>query len=257
MGALLLLISGSVGIGSYFVDFQESCVQEGRVVFMGWSKFRARSVFTIGIRKIWNILFWGTLFGLVSMVIFVMAVPTLYCSAASVYVSDAAAGAPISDNPGSAEISDSYANSYLAVMKSEKAMKYIKKSLKSKMSTDMISGTIEVTQVDSTAIFTVTARYSDPQSTQMLAQTAAKAAVKSLQSVGVEATVLDKGTVPTYPESPNVLQNTLLALAAGIILRWLIAIIAALRYRSLQNREEWEETFDIPVLAEIPERFDK
>ncbi len=226
---------------------------------MGWSRKRAGAVVASGVQSIWNILFWGVLFGTVVMLYNIVVMPMEYCSQASIYVSDAAADSgnaiPVGSAEGSVvELPDSFANSYLEVITSEKTMKRVRRTLGSSMELEALAGCIDMEQVGSTAVFRVTTKYSDAQSARLLAQATAESAVKTLDSVGVEAYVLDSASLPLTPSSPHVLRNTLGALGIGLILRWLIALIGALRDHTLQGAEDWNEVFDIPVLAEIPER---
>lgn len=226
---------------------------------MGWSRKRVSAVFTAGLRNIWSILFWGMLLGTVMMLYTVVLTSPSYTSQASVYVSAAAGNsdkmAAVGSAGGSAaEISDSYGQSYLEVMTSEKAMKRVRRSLDSSMETDALAKHISVKQNGSTAVFYVTASYEDAQSTRLLAQAAAEAAVKTLDSVGVEAYVLDAATLPLKPDFPKPIPYTIAAMLVGMVVRWIIAMIAAMRDHTLRGAEDWEAVFDIPVLAEIPER---
>lgn len=216
---------------------------------MGWNRKKA------GLRSavsIWRILFWSTLAGMLVMLYTILFVPAEYASQASIYVSDAAAGSTV--QAGSADISDNYAQSYLTVIESEKTYKGVKTALSSGMTTDMLRGMISVEQVDSSAIFTISVRYKEANSAQMMADAMAESAVETLQSVGVSAYPLDDATVSERPAAPNVLGITLAVMVIAALLRLLIMLIAAAFDRTLRGREDWEANFDIPVLAEIPER---
>lgn len=226
---------------------------------MGWSRKGFGAIFAAGIRSIWSILFWGMLLGTAVMLYTVVLTSPSYTSQASIYVSAAAGdsgkGIAAGSAAGSAaEISQSHGQSYLEVMTSEKAMKRVRRSLDSSMETKALAKHISVKQNGETAVFYVTASYDDAQSTRLLAQAAAEAAVKTLDSVGVQAYVLDAATLPLQPDWPKPIPCTIAAMLIGILIRWIIAIIAAMRDHTLRGAEDWEAVFDIPVLAEIPER---
>ena len=228
---------------------------------MGWSKRRAGSIFKAGANNIWRILFWGTLLGVLVMLYSMIFRPMAYRSEATIYVSDAAAQQPIAAGSvvgsavgSAAEISDNYAQSYIEVMTSEKALKRVRKTLSSSMTPEQLGRYIMIEQKGNTAVFRVIATYHDAASARMLADAEAKAAVKTLESVGVSADTLDTASLPEVPVQSNILICTLGALLIGMLVRWLIAIFATWSDRTLQGREDWEAVLDIPVLAEIPER---
>ena len=226
---------------------------------MGWSRKGFGTIFAAGIRSIWSIFFWGMLLGTAVMLYTVVLTPPSYTSQASIYVSAAAGGSNKMVAAGSAagsaaEISQSHGQSYLEVMTSEKAMKRVRRSLESSMETNALAKHISVKQNGETAVFYITASYDDAQSTRLLAQAAAEAAVKTLDSVGVQAYVLDAATLPLHPDWPRPIPCTIAAMLIGIVVRWIIAIIAAMRDHTLRGAGDWEAVFDIPVLAEIPER---
>ena len=82
----------------------------------------------------------------------------------------------------------------------------------------------------------------------------ADAAIQTLNSVGVSASQLDEASEPDRPAAPRLLLITLAAMLIVGVVRLLIMLAAAAANRTLGGTADWEATFDIPVLAEIPER---
>lgn len=227
---------------------------------MGWSRKKAGSVLLAGLRSIWRILFWAALLGAVTMAVEVLLMPTLYESTAEIYIADAAAGVTEtttivgSGSAPDAEISDSYTASYIEVMTSNKTLKRIRRRLDSNMNPSQFADYLTIEQVGDTAVFRVTGQYKDAASALLLTRAAARSAIKTLNEVGVEASIIDNGTMSEYPVSPFVSRDVIVAFAAGFVVRLIIAMIGAASDRTLRGRADWEEAFDIPVLAEIPER---
>ena len=60
--------------------------------------------------------------------------------------------------------------------------------------------------------------------------------------------------MPVKPAAPRLLLITLAAMLIAGVVRLLIMLAAAAANRTLGGTADWEATFDIPVLAEIPER---
>ena len=122
------------------------------------------------------------------------------------------------------------------------------------MTTEMLRDCVTVEQVDSTAVFTISVKYQDADSAQMMVNSMADAAIQTLNSVGVSASQLDEASEPDRPAAPRLLLITLAAMLIVGVVRLLIMLAAAAANRTLGGTADWEATFDIPVLAEIPER---
>lgn len=217
---------------------------------MGWNRKK------IGLRSAvsgWRILFWSTLAGMLVMLYTILFMPVQYASQGSIYVSDAAASETVLPT-GSVSLPENYSQSYLSVIDSEQTYRNLKKELSSGMTTEMLRSCVTVEQVDSTAVFAISVKYQDADSARMMVNGMADAAIQTLDSVGVSASQLDEASEPVKPAAPNLLLITLAAMLLAGAVRLLIMLAAAAVNRTLCGTEDWEATFDIPVLAEIPER---
>ena len=217
---------------------------------MGWNRKK------IGLRSAvsgWRILFWSTLAGMLVMLYTILLIPVQYASQGSIYVSDAAASETILPT-GSVSLPENYSQSYLSVIDSEQTYRNLKKELSSGMTTEMLRDCVTVEQVDSTAVFTISVKYQDADSAQMMVNSMVDAAIQTLNSVGVSASQLDEASEPDRPAAPRLLLITLAAMLIVGVVRLLIMLAAAAANRTLGGTADWEATFDIPVLAEIPER---
>ena len=215
---------------------------------MGWNRKK------IGLRSAvsgWRILFWSTLAGMLVMLYTILLIPVQYASQGSIYVSDAAASETILPT-GSVSLPENYSQS--SVIDSEQTYRNLKKELSSGMTTEMLRDCVTVEQVDSTAVFTISVKYQDADSAQMMVNSMADAAIQTLNSVGVSASQLDEASEPDRPAAPRLLLITLAAMLIVGVVRLLIMLAAAAANRTLGGTADWEATFDIPVLAEIPER---
>ena len=217
---------------------------------MGWNRKKIDLHSTI---SGWRILFWSTLAGMLVMLYTILLIPVQYASQGSIYVSDAAASETILPT-GSVSLPENYSQSYLSVIDSEQTYRNLKKELSSGMTTEMLRDCVTVEQVDSTAVFTISVKYQDADSAQMMVNSMADAAIQTLNSVGVSASQLDEASEPDRPAAPRLLLITLAAMLIVGVVRLLIMLAAAAANRTLGGTADWEATFDIPVLAEIPER---
>lgn len=64
--------------------------------------------------------------------------------------------------------------------------------------------------------------------------------------------VVKKATVPTTPDSPNVLANIAIGTAAGIVLAVLGAIILEMRKKTVETEDDVRSCIDAPILASVP-----
>ncbi len=68
----------------------------------------------------------------------------------------------------------------------------------------------------------------------------------------VNVQVLQSVKIPKYPISPNMKENLILAFLLGLIISFLIIFIFVLMDSTYKDKEQLEESLDIPVLGEIP-----
>jgi capsular exopolysaccharide synthesis family protein len=97
-------------------------------------------------------------------------------------------------------------------------------------------------------------------SPQQLAGTTGQALLDRAESLRILATLQDGGAqlvtpakVPTAPSSPKVKRNTGLGLLLGLLLGLTVAYLLERLDRRMKNPEDLEETYQLPLLAAVPQ----
>jgi Mrp family chromosome partitioning ATPase len=108
--------------------------------------------------------------------------------------------------------------------------------------------TIEVRQKDDPPLLEVEATAGDPRIAALVANTFAA-------EVRPNRAVLERSTPPSEPSSPKPVRNTLLGGLAGLVLGLgvVLALTLARADRRLWSPSEFENAFDLPVLATLPD----
>ena len=114
--------------------------------------------------------------------------------------------------------------------------------------------------VESSTLLDLSVSDSDPQRAAKIVEALADSlnAQMSGTANGSQATspmrltVVKKATVPTTPDSPNVLANIAIGVAAGIVLAVLGAVILEMSKKTIETEDDVRSCIDSPILASIP-----
>ena len=104
-------------------------------------------------------------------------------------------------------------------------------------------------------VITVTVEHPDPKTAQDIAKTVAQVFPEEIKRV-IKAggmSVIDEAKLPTHPNSPNILRNTVLGAVFGLVVVFLFFLIRELTNSVIRSEEDIEKAFPIPVLGAIPQ----
>ncbi len=118
-----------------------------------------------------------------------------------------------------------------------------------------IKNMLDVSSVNETEIISLTVTTTDPNhSFEVLNSVMALAPSKITSTVGGgSVAMVDQPYVPSYPTGPNKTRNTLIGIAAGIILSLLLVFILDLLDTHIKSSEEVKAKYKLPILGEIPQ----
>ena len=114
---------------------------------------------------------------------------------------------------------------------------------------------ISAASVNSTEIFYVEVTSPDPKEAETIANTIGQILPEKIASIveGSSARIVDYAVVPARKASPSISKNTILGMLVGIVVACAIIIIRELMDDEIHNADYLMDTFDIPVLAVVPE----
>ncbi len=151
-------------------------------------------------------------------------------------------------------------DTYKVIIKSDTVLKEVSKKLAEKgltYSADALRGGITANAVDSTEIFEVKVKCTDPKDAYTIANVIADVAPAVIKDF-VEASsvkIIDYA-VKGKQVSPNVQRNMIFGLLIGLFLSCLFVVLRELFDTRIKSEDALEQWFEYPILAVIPEISD-
>lgn len=149
-------------------------------------------------------------------------------------------------------------DTYIVIIKSDTVLNQVSAKLLEKgiigYDADALRESITASAVDTTEIFEVTVRDTDPMNTYTIANTIADVAPPIIQDF-VEASsvkVIDYAIVGERV-SPNIQANMLRGLIFGFLLSCLFVILKEIFDMRVKDEDELEQWFKVPILGVIPD----
>ena len=147
------------------------------------------------------------------------------------------------------------ANAYGEITLSNSVMKEAAKQSGYDISYGELRGKVTLSVSETTAILTVHVDDTDPVRAYHLANAIAKVAPDRVKEVtgGGTMNIIDDAAIPGGPSSPNNKQNGLLGAVIGVVLAACFVIVRELVNDKIQNPQELEKRYQIPVVGSIPD----
>ncbi|MGX8699412.1 MAG: YveK family protein, partial [bacterium] len=144
---------------------------------------------------------------------------------------------------------------YIEITKSASVMDETARRLGVGYTAASLSKLVKAEQVNSTELFAIYVTCPDPVEAAKIANVLAEVVPETISSIieGSSARVIDYAEVPTSRFSPNYARNTLVGLAVGLLLVFLIVTVDFLLDVRIKDEEELISISDLPVLGRIPE----
>ena len=114
---------------------------------------------------------------------------------------------------------------------------------------------ISAESVNSTEVFSITVTSPDPKEAELLANTIAQVLPERIASIveGSSARIVDYAVEPAEKSSPSLKMNMLIGLALGCVLSCSVIITLELLDEQIHDPDYLTQTYEIPVLAVIPD----
>ena len=114
---------------------------------------------------------------------------------------------------------------------------------------------ISAESVNSTEVFSIEVTSPDPQEAELLANTIARVLPEKIASIveGSSARIVDYAVVPAKKDSPSLAKYTAIGALLGFVLACGIIVVRELMDEQIHDSDYLIQTYDIPVLAVIPD----
>ena len=146
------------------------------------------------------------------------------------------------------------ASVYSIVIKSEPILNTVKTNLNLDMTTEALSRLITVSSVDATQVMKVSVKTTDPNLSEKIASEVLNVSPEIILDT-VEAgsvKLISPAKVNKGAVSPNVLQNTMIAVILGFMLSIGGILVINLLDKTFKNEEDIEKYLGLPLLGVIP-----
>lgn len=149
-------------------------------------------------------------------------------------------------------------DTYLVILKARATLDVVSDVLKEEhglnYSSGSLKGMLSAGSVNGTEIFRVTATCSKPKDAEIIANTVAEVLPNKIADIvdGSSVEIVDWAVVPTAKSSPNITRYTTMGLLVGAALACAVIIILEITDSQIHNEDYLLETYDLPVLAVIP-----
>lgn len=184
---------------------------------------------------------------------YTMTLPETY-SAQTQLMAKAADGSGTSSSAGSSGIAS--LGSYAQLVQSDAVLQPVIDDLGLHTSVSALRSQVSAATAENGGPFmTVSVTYSDADDTVAILNAVTKQLNKQVKSNATQSITLDvvqKPVTPSEPSTPNVKANVAIAIAAGVIIALLGAVIRELSDNKIHDREDIQQAVDAPILAAIP-----
>ena len=150
-------------------------------------------------------------------------------------------------------------DTYIEIMQTNKFMEMLVDDLNetynANYDTSTVAGTMEIEDVESTAMFKITVTTEDPELSYRIAnqlETTVPKMMKEKNNGLVRSSVEDRAVKATTAGSKNYSRKMLIAALAGAVLAAAYVILRTLLDVRIKSGEELTEKYSIPVLGSIP-----
>ena len=145
-------------------------------------------------------------------------------------------------------------NTYIEILKTKTFMESVARVSGLGYSIDDLEKMVEINAVNETEIFEVQVTSTDPEASFLLANTIAKLAPQKIIEIkDTDAVrIVDPAKLPTEPSAPNVLLNTIIGFALGLVIGIMIAFLLEMLDKRVKDEDDILKHYEVPILGMVP-----
>lgn len=197
------------------------------------------------------VIFGGAAFGYARFLI-----TPLYQASAMMYVNNS------SINVGSTQVdlsdlsaAQSLVETYIVILKTRGTLEQVIEQENLSYDYETLSDMIEAGAVNSTEVFEIQVTSADPEEAERIANCIAELLPGRISEIveGSSVKIVDYAIVPSQKSSPSISRYTLLGLLLGAVVSCGVIVLMELFDEQIRDEEYVRETFDLPLLAAVPD----
>ena len=210
------------------------------------------------LRKAWALILAAVIFGGCALGYTSLFVSPTYRARTLMYVNNnsmSLGDTKFSISSGDLAAAQSLVDTYAIILETRSTLDEVKEAANLPYSYEQLCAMIDAGSVNGTEIFYIDVTSISPVEAEKIANTIAQILPGKIASIvdGCSARVVDYAVVPASKASPSVAKNAVLGALVGFVLAAGIVVIQELMDDEIQDVNYLLETYDIPVLAVIPD----
>ena len=207
-------------------------------------------------RRAWAIVLAMVVFGGAAFSYAYFIITPLYKASAMLYVNNSS----LSVGSTKVDLSDlnaaqSLVDTYIVILKTRTTLEEVIDAAGLSYDYETLSDMIEAGAVNSTEVFSIEVTSPDPQEAEKIANTIAELLPDRIAEIvdGSSVRIVDYAVVPSQKASPSLSRYTLLGLLLGAVISCGVIVLTVLFDEQIRDEDYVRETFDLPLLAAVPD----
>lgn len=211
-------------------------------------------------RKAWLIVLVTAVFGVATLAGTALFVKPTYKAKALMYVNSSnisVGGAKLSISQAELSAAQSLVDTYIVILNTRTTMEEVIQQSGVDYTYEEIieSGMVQAAAVNSTEIFSIEVTSTSPKEAELMANTIARILPERIASIveGSSVRIVDYAVVPAEKDGPSLRNNAAIGAMLGFVLICGILVVVELLDDQIHDSDYLIQTYDIPVLAVIPD----
>ena len=207
-------------------------------------------------QRAWAILLAMVVFGGAAFSYAYFLITPLYKASAMLYVNNSS----LSVGSTKVDLSDlnaaqSLVDTYIVILKTRTTLEEVIDAAGLSYDYETLSDMIEAGAVNSTEVFSIEVTSPDPAEAEKIANTIAELLPDRIAEIvdGSSVRIVDYAVVPSQKASPSLSRYTLLGLLLGAVISCGVIVLTVLFDEQIRDEDYVRETFDLPLLAAVPD----
>ena len=209
-------------------------------------------------RKAWAIVLVAALVGAAAFAGTALLIPKKYRAEALMYVNSSnlsLGGAKVSISQSELSAAKSLVDTYVDILNTRTTLNDVIEQTGVPYTYEQLKKMITADSVNGTEVFSVQVVSKDPAEAEKLANTIAQILPDKIASIveGSSARIVDYAVVPAEKDSPSLTRNTAICAILGALVTCVVIVVQTLMNDQIHDPDYLTKTYDIPVLAVIPD----
>lgn len=207
------------------------------------------------LKRWWLIILSALVIGAGAFIVTKFIIEEEYTASVSMYVQAGSSDGSLVASLNDLNYAQKVVNTYIEILRTEVFLKSVAQKAQVPYSTYQLLEMIEIQAVNDTEIFKVKVTTTSPEESLLMARTISELAPQKIIEIknANDVKVVDPATLPLYPSSPNVLLNTAVGMALGLVLGVLTAFLIFYLDKRIKDEEDILRHYDVPILGVVPQ----